>query len=317
MLVKEVHIVNTGKTILRCFIWIIGAAGVVLLYFTVKYLYRDNNTYPQEEKVSFSEQTGYRYVILQYDAVREGPLILVNNSNLYGFTQLDEMVAISKYKNGFYKVSDNNQKLNAAVMEPLNKMMKEFTEFVGDSDIMVTSGYRSYDEQEMIYDNKALYREDNNIQWVAFPGGSEHHTGYAMDFGLYTDNGKSYTFSGEGIYSYILDNAHKYGFILRYPEDKTDITGIFYESWHFRYIGQPHAYFMESEDMCLEEYIEYLKSFSFDKTHLYVRDFDGTKYEIYYVKAKDGPTNVPVPKNREYVISGNNVDGFIVTSKTE
>lgn len=314
-LVKEVYLVNIGKTMCRCFLWIIAAAGVVLLYFAAKHLYQDNNTYPQEIKEVVLEQSGYNYVTIQHDAMREGPLILVNNSNLYGFAQLDEMVTINEYKNSFYKVSDNNQKLNIAVMEPLNRMMKDFNKSAGNNDIMVTSGYRSFEEQESIYNNRVLSGETKNEpQWVAVPGGSEHHTGYSLDLGLYTSDGYSYKFDGNGIYSYILDNAYKYGFILRYPEDKTDITGIFYEAWHFRYIGHPHAYYMESRGMCLEEYIEYLKSFPFDKTHLYTSDFDGTKYEIYYVMAEDGPTSVPVPENREYIISGNNVDGFIVTA---
>lgn len=307
---------NVRKTIFRPFIWIVAAGVAALLYFSARYLYEDNNTYSQMIKETGSKPGGYDYITMQHDSIREGILILVNNSNLYGFTELDEMVAIGEYKNTFYKVSDNNQKLNAALMEPLNRMMEDFNKSAGDNDIMVTSGYRSYEDQLSIYENKVLYNGDSNSpQWVAFPGGSEHHTGYAMDLGLYTRDGISYSFTGEGIYSFILDNAYKYGFVLRYPENKIDITGIFYEPWHFRYVGHPHAYFMELKGMCMEEYIDYLKSFPFDKDHLYVSDFDGTEYEIYYVKAEDGPTNVPVSKNREYVISGNNMDGFIVTVK--
>ena len=308
---------NIGKTIFRCLICIIVAGGVVLLYSADRYLHKDSSTYPKVVVKSVSKPSGYDFITMQHDAIREGPLILVNNSNLYGFTELNEMVNVSKYKNTFYKVSDNNQKLNAAVMEPLNRMMEDFNKSAGDSDIMITSGYRSYDDQVSIYDNKVLNEGDNSAQWVAIPGGSEHHTGYAMDLGLYTSDGVSYSFTGDGIYSFILDNAYKYGFILRYPENKIEITGIYYEPWHFRYVGHPHAYFMERKGMCMEEYVEHLKSFPFDKNHLYVSDFDGTEYEIYYVKAEEGPTKVPVPKNKEYVISGNNVDGFIVTVKSK
>jgi len=307
--------VNIGKTIFSSLICITVVGGAILLYSAARHLNKDSSTYPQEEDV-VSKPSRYNYITMQHDYVKEGLLILVNNSNLYEFTELDEMVTISNYKNSFYKVSNNLQKLNAAVMEPLNRMMEDFNKSAGDSDIMVASGYRSYDDQVSIYDNKVLNDGGNSAQWVAIPGGSEHHTGYAMDLGLYTSDGVSYDFTGEGIYSFILENAYKYGFILRYPENKIDITGIYYEPWHFRYVGHPHAYFMYKNDMCLEEYIEYLNTFPFNKNHLYVSDFDGTEYEIYYMKAEeDGPTNVPVPKNREYEISGNNVDGFIVTVK--
>lgn len=306
-----------GKAIRRCLIWAVALGGAVLLYFTARHIH-NNSEHPNEMKDDGSEPSGYDYVTMQHDAVREGHLILVNNSNLYGFTELNEMVTISGYKNTFYKVRDKNQKLNSIVMEPLNRLMEDFYESQGKSDIMVTSGYRSYEDQLSIYENKVLdMGDENSAQWVALPGGSEHHTGYALDLGLYTSDGKSYDFTGEGIYSFILDNAYKYGFILRYPENKIEITGIFYEPWHLRYVGAPHAYFMESKDMCLEEYMEYLRSFPFDKDHLYVSDFDGTEYEIYYVKAKEGQTNVPVPQNREYVISGNSADGFIVTAKVQ
>ena len=305
---------NKGRVIFRCITWLIVAMGGVFLFFAAKYLYWDKDDKIQEEQRGAETCQGYSYVTIEREAVNEGPLILVNNSNNYGFTQLDEMVTVTANKNDCYKVKDNNQKLNVAVMEPLNSMMKDFTEAKGKTDIIVVSAYRSFEEQERIYSNKVLEGDSKALQWVTIPGCSEHHTGYALDFGLYTSSGDSYNFNGKGIYSYILDNAYKYGFILRYPEDKTEITSIYYEAWHFRYIGRPHAYIAESNNMCLEEYIEYLKSFPFEEEHLNAEDFDGTKYEIYYVKAENGQTKVPVPRDRKYYISGNNVDGFIVTA---
>ena len=93
------------------------------------------------------------------------------------------------------------------------------------------------------------------------------------------------------------------------------MTGVSYEPWHFRYVGVPHAYLIQNQNMCFEEYIDYLKQFEFDKQHLEV-DFQGQNYEIYYVKANENQlTQVPVPKGRDYSISGNNVDGFIITAE--
>lgn len=70
---------------------------------------------------------------------------------------------------------------------------------------------------------------------------------------------------------------------------------------------------MTQQGMCMEEYIDYLKQFAFGETHLQIEDSDGVRYEIYYVKAETGTTQVPVPTDRPYTLSGNNTDGFIVT----
>ncbi|NLB43301.1 MAG: peptidase M15, partial [Clostridiales bacterium] len=92
-------------------------------------------------------------------------------------------------------------------------------------------------------------------------------------------------------------------------EEKRSKTGIEYEPWHFRYIGKPHSYIATEYNMCLEEYVDYLKEFQFGEKHLRVRDGDGKRYEIYYTDKLD----VPVPSGKQYKVSGNNVDGFIIT----
>ena len=150
-------------------------------------------------------------------------------------------------------------------------------------------------------------------QTAASPGHSEHETGLAMDLGIYTDAGISRNFIGQEKYRWICENAPQYGFILRYEQDKTQLTGYHYEPWHFRFVGVPHAGVMKKLNYCLEEYILYLKQFPFEKQHLFIEDDAQRRYEIYYVAADKDPVNLPVPLDAEYTISGNNVDGFIVT----
>ena len=89
-------------------------------------------------------------------------------------------------------------------------------------------------------------------KWVAEPGTSEHETGLAVD--INPDREKS----GNEVYKWLEKNAHKYGFIKRYPEEKTEITGIADESWHYRYVGEKAAKVMKEKNLCLEEYIEYI-----------------------------------------------------------
>ena len=194
--------------------------------------------------------------------------------------------------------------------------------------MQVNSGYRSYQDQVDLY---ASYVSTNGEEYakayVANPGYSEHHTGLAMDLNVYV--------KGEGIYyvesydkcAWYRENCEDYGFILRYPSEKVYITGINYESWHYRYVGTPHSLIMEERDLCLEEYIDFLKSYTCDGTRLLYNTETGTSapldvgesYEkgilIYYVQAQPGETKCTVPADCTYTVSGNNVDGFIITAE--
>jgi D-alanyl-D-alanine carboxypeptidase len=129
-------------------------------------------------------------------------------------------------------------------------------------DLVVRSGYRSEEEQKALMINKinelrndGLGRneaKERALRWVSMPGTSEHQLGFAVD--INAENGTT----DEKAYSWLFENAYKYGFILRYPEDKSDITGISYEPWHFRYVGKKHAKEIYNQGLCLEEYVETL-----------------------------------------------------------
>ena len=125
----------------------------------------------------------------------------------------------------------------------------------------VVSGYRSEDEQERILDDKINeYMNQGYIRsvakvmaldWVAEPGTSEHQLGIAVDI-----NPDYNVTKGVGFYEWLQSNAHKYGFVNRYPADKVEITSISNERWHYRYVGKEVAKVMYEENLCLEEYIE-------------------------------------------------------------
>ena len=87
--------------------------------------------------------------------------------------------------------------------------------------------------------------------WVALPGTSEHQLGLAVDI-----NADVTLSTSEEVYDWFAKHAHEYGFILRYPEGKEDITGISYEPWHFRYVGLEAAQEIYAQGLCLEEYIQ-------------------------------------------------------------
>ena len=198
----------------------------------------------------------------------------------------------------------------------LNRMLDDFSAYQGGKKtLIILEGLRSYEEQQEILNEKiaALGAEQTIAQT---PGASEHHTGYAMDMDLYID-GVISTFVGEGDYAWIYENAHKYGFVLRYAEGKESITGISPESWHFRYVGVPHAEYMYKNNLSLEEYIDTLALYPFESAHLSVSDeATGSLYEIYSVAVNADGTQVPVPVSADmYTLSGDNSGHVIVTVK--
>ena len=128
-------------------------------------------------------------------------------------------------------------------------------------DIRIKSPYRSYEIQERLYNNEVaewkskgfsqLDAENKAATIVARPGTSEHHTGFAIDF-----NETNNSFGDSEAFQWLLNNAENYGFILRYPEDKQDITKIIYEPWHWRFVGIDIAKEINAKGLCFEEYIE-------------------------------------------------------------
>lgn len=123
--------------------------------------------------------------------------------------------------------------------------------------LMVSSSYRSYEEQEIVYNNyKNASGERYADSIAARPGSSEHQTGLTLDI-FSRDNSNRTTFAGSEVANWLAENSYKFGFILRYPEDKEDITGYSYEAWHFRYVGEDIAYYIYEHDITFEEYYAY------------------------------------------------------------
>ena len=160
-------------------------------------------------------------------------------------------------------------KVDKRIVEPLKKMLADARK-EGLSPI-ICSSYRTNDKQKQLYNSKTMeYRregysleeaEEMASYWVAIPGTGEHETGLAVD--IVSEN---YQMLDEGQektqeQKWLIDNSYKYGFVLRYPTNKKEITMINYEPWHYRYVGIENATYMKEHDMCLEEYIDYLKQF--------------------------------------------------------
>ena len=184
----------------------------------------------------------------------------------------------------------------------------------GDS-IIPISGYRSVQEQTRIYTESLTDNgEEFTRKFVALPDHSEHQTGLAIDLGLNKPDIDFICpeFPYEGICDAFRKTAPCYGFIQRYAYGREEITGISHEPWHFRYVGYPHSKIMTEKDLSLEEYMDFIKSFCDHYRYTY-KDKYHTLVEVYYVPAADNKTIISVPDRSTYQISGNNMDGFIVT----
>ena len=118
-------------------------------------------------------------------------------------------------------------------------------------ELMVSSGYRSYEDQEEISNTYLeLYGQNYVDNYVAKPGFSEHQTAMSLDIASKSVN----TFVESNEYSWMMDNAYKYGFILRYPKSKEDITGYKCEAWHYRYVGKKIAKYIKEHNITYDEY---------------------------------------------------------------
>lgn len=203
--------------------------------------------------------------------------------------------------------------LNDQVVYVLSSLMEKIN---GWEAITPVSGWRSMEEQTKIYEDSLLENGPAfTEQYVALPGHSEHQTGLAIDLAITQDTIDFICpdFPYNGICQTFRQQSLAYGFIERYPKNKEGITGISHEPWHFRYVGAPHAEIMCRNSLVLEEYITFLKDYPYRGTG-YLHRFGETTYRVSYIQAFDNTeTAIQVDERIPYSISGNNVDGFILT----
>ena len=187
------------------------------------------------------------YINSKVNAISEiNPLILVNSENAFPDNINLNLVTFQKSEVADIIYNDLVDMYNSALNENIT--------------LKINNAYRSKNEQTQIFENKMKayknegYSEENAYKQttltVQVPGYSEHETGLAIDFsneGHYDEN--------EKMWEWLKNNAYKYGFILRYPEDKYEITKIDYEPWHYRYVGKKAAKDITNKNLTLEEYL--------------------------------------------------------------
>lgn len=250
------------------------------------------------------------YLSFSEEQLHTGDLILVNAEYGYDFdaNAALEIVKIRDAQSFPYPLSKEEFSIAGKVMSSLDAMIRDCNEAMGTEYTSISSAWRSKEYQQNVWDEiQDLYGEDYARKYVAVPGFSEHHTGLALDLGIIYSDGSEGTFSESENAVWMAENSWRYGFVRRYAEDKQDITGISNEAWHFRYTGIPHAAYMHEHNLCLEEYLDYLKNETSQESPLTVTA-DGKTWKIFYTSEQ----KIPAPEG-EITVSGDNRGGYIVT----
>ncbi|WP_367618542.1 M15 family metallopeptidase [Paenibacillus andongensis] len=279
--------------------WVIGLVLLLLLGygFAQHKLKFVNEKPPIKTNQAQEVTTQMKELKVTEDQIFKGNLLLVNKDHpVPPSGEVSKAVNLLEHKellNGFI-VLDKTIQLSPDLVQKFSKMIGA-AENDGVSQFLISSGYRDNKEQNKLY-------QQMGAKYALPAGYSEHNLGLSLDIGS-TQAEMSRAPEGK----WLKKNAWKFGFILRYPADKTAITGIQSEPWHFRYVGLPHSAIMQEKNFVLEEYLDFLKE---KKTFSTIVDHQ--TYEItYYPVSKS--TTIPVPANGHYQISGNNIDGVIVT----
>ena len=164
----------------------------------------------------------------------------------------------------FSTVSGGKQ-VDSRIIDAVNRMLNDAAAY----DLAVVSAYRPKEEQDVLYWRKVKQYTDKGYSdleaqkvggtIVKRPGFSEHNCGLAMDVGGSGDYTLEQTFANTPAYAWLIEHCADYGFILRFPQGNEDITGVIYEPWHYRYVGEEAARYIMDNDLCLEEYLAQVK----------------------------------------------------------
>lgn len=210
----------------------------------------------------------------------------------------------------------NQIALHTTALDAFNRMLLDYCTTSGSVDLStytegsasklsVAWGWSNYDELQ-----KDLASYGDSFR--------DHATGMTITLKKQKANNEQETVT-EAIlkqdFKWIYDNAYKYGFIIRYPDGcKCERSFTTSARVHLRYVGYEHAYYIKTNNLCLEEYITLLRDHhKASGDHLTFTADNGKTYEVYYVALSGKPTSIPVPTDKEYYISGDNMNGFIVT----
>ena len=251
--------------------------------------------------------SGYSTITMDSDDIHTGDLILVNTdypcefngddvaagtSPDINFVTIRMAILENKERPWHYSAADWEVGLDRTAAFAMDSWFEGFFDATGNTDLRMIGGYR------------------------ADAGDPDFRTGRTLTIGIYPESGSSNFYRADEEHAWLAEHAHEYGFILRYPEGKDDYFDSNITSRRtatFRYVGIAAATYMAENDLCLEEFLDAVKRYSIDS--MLTVTSGSAEYGIYYIPANatSSSTSFSVPKDYSYTVSGNNMDGFIIT----
>lgn len=309
---KRKRKINKDGVLTLCFIALIAIIVIVLVVFLVKAIVGqtdlDQIMPPTTESTTDSSNnspsgsqtpSGYSSVDLKYSGIYSGSLILVDDNNAY--KAVSESNVISLYKQAgwgvSYRLRNSQIGLNGDIIPAFSQLISAMRSAFSGS---LQAGDYYLIQNAAPTSNSTAVVDYNN----------ENTAGYSFDIRVFLANGKTRRLN-DAEQTWLKENCANYGFVLRYDEGKEDKTGVTADFYHFRYVGIPHSLYMKANNLCLEEYLDLVKNYS-HASPLVISSGTST-YNVYYVKATGASTTAYVPSGSVYTVSGNNIDGFIVT----
>lgn len=218
----------------------------VSILLTVACTIREHYLSQETDSVIFEQEDKYSHLHKTIDNSQlSWNFILINNWN-----------SLPENFNVILCETENGKKVDERIYPYLEEMFFDAKKEGHTPEL--TSGYRSKKEQQHLFDDRVdeyisvgySRKEATSLanEYAAKPGNSEHETGLALD--INSTSGDSFE-----LYGWLKDNCHKYGFFVRYPDGKEEITGIQYEPWHLRFVGKESAKYIYETGITLEEYI--------------------------------------------------------------
>lgn len=242
------------------------------------------------------QNLGYSELSVPPSKFTNGTLSIINDEHPADGSASSGMISLFNNKSEDYSLINESVKLNEDAAAALNSMMADYHEATGLTDFVV-------------YGTNETFTGEGSLCPEYFP---ESVTGNTVDLAV-TAYGTPVAFDGNDAEGWIIDNCYKYGYIVRYPRGKESVTGHAYCPWHLRYVGQPHSVLMSEKGLCLEEYIDFLKNYSYENTLIY--SFNDAEYEVYTSEAAGEAASARVPVSGNYSISGDNIGTYIITVK--
>lgn len=276
---RRKNIMNGGKLLLG----LIAVVLVLLLVFLLSFGKRQNDSEPTNSIPSIGETTADNSSTVSgtSSTVNNENSSTVSNSTASGNTtntNIDYNLILvnadnllpTNYSISAKVIANGDKGLNPYSLTFDERAVENLNQLLNDAkkdgvNLYVISAYRAMSKQVSLYEAEVARQKQYNPDYsdaeakaaagknVAIPGSSEHQLGLAVDF-----NTVETSFENTDEFRWLKENAEKYGFVNRYPKDKTTITGINYEPWHYRYVGVEHAKRMNDAGLCLEEYVKTL-----------------------------------------------------------